>query len=60
MDFDNEALADNEEPLDELRLPRHLAALVGAPLQGPADLAVHRDRYPTSPHQEEPGGAITA
>ncbi|GIH69102.1 hypothetical protein [Sphaerimonospora thailandensis] len=59
MDFDNEAWTDSEEPIDEPRLPRHLAALVGA-LQGPADLGVHHDRYLTYPHHEESDEAIIA
>ncbi|MEU7695955.1 hypothetical protein OHB01_13700 [Microbispora hainanensis] len=46
MDFHNEAEDDVEKPLNELALPRHLAALIGA-LQGPADLGVHHDRHLT-------------
>jgi hypothetical protein len=44
---------------DEMGLPPHLAALVGA-LQGPPDLGVHHDRYLTYPHREETDGAATA
>jgi hypothetical protein len=47
------------ETSDEMRLPRHLAALVGA-LQGPADLGAHHDHRLTYPHHEESGGVATA
>ncbi|GAA3425394.1 hypothetical protein ACWDTT_03980 [Streptosporangium sandarakinum] len=44
---------------DEPRLPKHLAALVGA-LQGPPDLGANHDDYLTYPHREESGGAVIA
>ncbi|SFK68638.1 hypothetical protein SAMN05216275_13228 [Streptosporangium canum] len=60
MKFDDDALdGASEEHLDEPRLPRHLAALVGA-LHGPSDLGVHHDKYLTYPHREESGGVATA
>jgi hypothetical protein len=59
MEFDNDTSEASGETYDEMRLPRHLAALVGA-LQGPADLGVHHDRYLTYLHHEEAGGAATA
>ena len=51
---------DISEPQDEApRLPRHLAALVGA-LNGPPDLGRDHDRYLAYPDREETGGAASA
>ena len=51
---------DTREPQDETpRLPRHLAALVGA-LNGPPDLGRDHDRYLAYPDREETGGAASA
>ncbi|GAA4589442.1 hypothetical protein GCM10023194_43680 [Planotetraspora phitsanulokensis] len=58
MAFDDETPRDSEA-LDEVQLPRHLVALVGA-LQGPSDLGARHNHYLTYPHHEEPGGAATA
>jgi hypothetical protein len=58
MAFDDETPSASEA-LDEVQLPRHLAALVGA-LQGPPDLGARHDHYLTYPHHEDPGGAVTA
>jgi hypothetical protein len=41
------------------RLPRHLAALVGA-LSGPPDLGRNHDKYLAYPDREETGGAASA
>jgi hypothetical protein len=40
MELDDEAEDGLEESFDELQLPRHLAALIGA-LHGPPDLGVN-------------------
>jgi hypothetical protein len=50
---DDTTMTGGEEP----RLPRHLAALVGA-LQGPADLGVNQDAYLSYPTPQD--GAATA
>ena len=48
------------DPQDEApRLPRHLAALVGA-LNGPPDLGRNHDSYLAYPDREETGGAASA
>jgi hypothetical protein len=48
-----------ESPDEEPRLPRHLAALVGA-LSGPPDLGRNHDKYLAYPDREETGGAASA
>lgn len=49
-----------DQPADEQpRLPRHLAALVGA-LSGPPDLGRNHDKYLAYPDREETGGAASA
>jgi hypothetical protein len=49
-----------EEPEEGRRLPKHLAALVGA-LHGPADLGANHDAYLTYPGDgTESGGAASA
>ena len=52
---------ETQTPADEEpRLPRHLAALVGA-LQGPVDLGVNHDAYLTYPaHRDGSDGAASA
>ena len=51
---------DAGDPQDEEpRLPRHLAALVGA-LSGPADLGRNHDKYLAYPDRESDGGAASA
>jgi hypothetical protein len=48
------------EPSEGPRLPKHLAALVGA-LHGPEDLGVNHDAYLTYPSDgAESGGAASA
>ena len=49
-----------EEPSEAPRLPKHLAALVGA-LHGPDDLGANHDAYLTFPRDgAESGGAASA
>lgn len=53
--FQDDTQGDPSAP----RLPKHLAALVGA-LHGPSDLSVNHDKYLTYPHAEESGGVASA